>query len=94
MTAMNKRPLISESVMMTQIDIYPTEEEPDQHVVRTAFGVLRMTTIHKVPTKSKLGPCSWDEVLPPSDAWPGRYPRLPHSTTIKLPRSRECSFMK
>jgi hypothetical protein len=53
--------------MVIRISIHPTGEEPDQHVVRLTSRVSRTTTIHKVPTKSKLGPCSRDEVLTPSD---------------------------
>jgi hypothetical protein len=67
MTSTSKRSLISESVAMIRIDIHPTGEGPDQHVVRTAPRVSRTTTVRKVPTKSKSGLCSWDEVLAPSD---------------------------
>jgi hypothetical protein len=51
MTAMDKRPLISESVALTRIDIHPTGEEPDPHVVHVASRVSRTTTIGEVPTK-------------------------------------------
>jgi hypothetical protein len=51
-----------------------------------------MTTIYEVPTKSKLGPCSWDAVLAPSDAQPSRHPRLPHCPSNKAPQSREVWF--
>jgi hypothetical protein len=74
MTATNKWSLISESVTATRIDIYPAGEEPDQHIVRATLGVSRTTTIRKVPTKSKLVPCSRDEVLAPSDTRPDRHP--------------------
>jgi hypothetical protein len=68
MTATDKRPLIYESVVVTQIDIHPKGEEPDQHLVRAAPRVSCTTTIRKVPTRSKSGPCFRDEVLAPSDA--------------------------
>jgi hypothetical protein len=85
----DKRSLISESVAAIRIDIHPAGEEPDQHVVRVAPEVSRTTTVGEVPTKSKSGLCSWDEVLAPSDARPGRHPRWPHSPSNKPPRSRE-----
>jgi hypothetical protein len=53
--------------MAIQIGVHPTREEPDQHVVCVTPGVSRMTTVHEVPTKSKSGLCSRDEVLAPSD---------------------------
>jgi hypothetical protein len=55
MTAMDKRPLISESVMVIRIGVYLTGEELDQHVVRVTPGVSRTTTVRKVPTKLKSG---------------------------------------
>jgi hypothetical protein len=67
MTTTSKRSLISESVVVIQIGIHPTGEEPNQHVVRVAPQVSRRTTVHEVPTRSKSGPCSRDEVLAPSD---------------------------
>jgi hypothetical protein len=54
-----------------------------------APGVSRMTTVSEVPTKSKSGPCSQDEVLAPSDARPGRHSGLSHSSSNKPPRRRE-----
>jgi hypothetical protein len=66
MTVMDKWSLISESVMMIQIGVHPAAEEPDQHVVHVASKVSRMVTVCKVPTKSKLGLCSQDDVLVPS----------------------------
>jgi hypothetical protein len=77
---------------MTRIDIHPAGEEPNQHIVRVALRVPRMTTIHEVPTKSKSGPCSRDEVLVPNDARLGRHPGLPHSPTNNPPQSREVQF--
>jgi hypothetical protein len=94
MTAIDKQPLISESVMVIRIDIHPTEEEPDQHIIRVAPGVSRTTTVRKVPTKLKSGACSQDEVLSPSDARPDRHPRLPHSPSNKPPQSGEVRFDK
>jgi hypothetical protein len=84
MTTMDKRSLRSESVTVIQIDIHPAGEEPDQHVIRVTPPprVLRMTTICEVPTKSKLDPCSRDEILTPSDARLSRHPRLPHSPSM------------
>jgi hypothetical protein len=67
MTTTDKRSLISESVMVIQIGVQSVGEEHDQHVVHVASRVSCMTTIRKVPTKSKRGPSSWDEVLAPSD---------------------------
>jgi hypothetical protein len=75
----NKRSLISESVAVTRIDIHPAGEELDQHAVRATLGVSCMATTCEVPTKSKSGLCSRDEVLAPSDAWPGRHLGPPHS---------------
>jgi hypothetical protein len=54
--------------MTTRIDIHPTGEEHDQHIVRVAPGAPYMTTIGEVPTKSKSGLRSRDEVLAPSNA--------------------------
>jgi hypothetical protein len=62
-----KRSLISEGVAVIRIGVQPAGKEPDQYVVRLASRVSHMTTVRKVPTKSKLGPCSRDEVLAPSD---------------------------
>jgi hypothetical protein len=75
MTPTSKRSLISECVTMIRIDIHPKGEEPDQHIVCLASRVSCTTTICEVPTKSKLGPCSRDEVLAPSDhpAWPSSW---------------------
>jgi hypothetical protein len=53
-----------------------------------------MTTIGGVPTKSKSGLCSRDEVLAPSNAWFGCHSGLPHSPSNKLPRSRDGQFDK
>jgi hypothetical protein len=47
MTATDKQPLISESVTVTQIDIHPIGEEPNQHVIRATPEVSRMTTVRK-----------------------------------------------
>jgi hypothetical protein len=91
---MDKWSLISESVAVTQIDIHPTGEELDRHVVLMTPGVSSTTTIDNVPTKSKSRLCSQDEVLAPSNAQPGRHSRLPHSASNKLPRSREGWFNK
>jgi hypothetical protein len=88
----NKRSLISESVTASRICVHPAREEPDQHIACVASQVSHTTTVGEVPTKSKLGPCSWDDVLAPSDAWPGHHTLLPHSPSIKPPRSREVQF--
>jgi hypothetical protein len=58
MAATDKQPLLSESVAVTQIDIHPVGEEPDQHVMRATPGVSCTTTVREVPTKSKSGLCS------------------------------------
>jgi hypothetical protein len=52
---------------MIRIGVHPTREEPNQHGVRLASQVSRTTNVCEVPTKSKLGPCSQDEVLVRSD---------------------------
>jgi hypothetical protein len=81
MTAMDKRSLISESVMVTRIDIHPAGEEPDRHIVHVA-------------PRSKSGLCSRDEVLAPNDTRLGCHPRLSHSLSNKPPQSREGRFSK
>jgi hypothetical protein len=53
--------------MVIQIGLQPTGEEHDQHVIRVASRVSRMTTVREVHTKLNLGPCTRDEVLAPSD---------------------------
>jgi hypothetical protein len=88
MTTTDKRSLISESVAAIQIDIHAAWEEPDQHVVRMTPRVSRTTTVYEVPTKSKSGLCSWDEVLAPSDVRPDRHRGLPHSPSKKPPLIR------
>jgi hypothetical protein len=80
MTATDKQPLISESVKVTRIDIHLAGEEPDQHIVRVTHGVSRTTTVCEVPTKSKSGLCSRDEVLAPDDR-----PARPSSWCLILP---------
>jgi hypothetical protein len=67
MTAADKRSPISDSVTVIRISVHPAAKEPNQHVIRMTPGVSRTTTIREVPTKSKLGLCSWDEALAPSD---------------------------
>jgi hypothetical protein len=94
MIATDKRSLIFESVAVTRIDIHPTEEEPDRHVIHMATGVSRTITIREVPNKLKSSHCSQDKVLTPSDARPGRHPGLPHSPSNKPPWSREGWFDK
>jgi hypothetical protein len=94
MVAMDKRSLISKSVVVIRIDIHPAGEEPDQHVVCATPGVSRTTTICEVPTKLKLSSCSQDEVLAPAIVQPGRHHGLPHSPSKKPPQSREVQFDK
>jgi hypothetical protein len=91
---MDKQPLISESVTVTQIDIHSVGEEPDKHVVRAAPRVSHTTTICEVPTKSKSGICSQDEVLALTDAWPGCHPGLPHSPCNNHLEVGRCGLMK
>jgi hypothetical protein len=79
---------------VTQIDIHPPSKEHDRHVIHVALGVSRTTTIGEVPTKSKLGLCSRDEVLAPSDARSSLHTEMPHSPSNKPPRSREGRFDK
>jgi hypothetical protein len=56
--------------------------------------VSRTIIVREVPTKSKSGLCSRDEVLAPSNAWSGRHPGLSHSPSNKPPLSREGWFDK
>jgi hypothetical protein len=63
----DKQPLISESVAVIQIGVHPAGEDPNQHVIHVTPRVSRTTTVREVPTKSKSGLCSRDEVLAPSD---------------------------
>jgi hypothetical protein len=63
----DKWSLISESVAVIRIGVHPEGEEPNHHIICLASRVSRTTTVHEVPTKSKLDPYSWDEVLAPSD---------------------------
>jgi hypothetical protein len=88
MIVIDKRTLISRSVMVIRIDIHHVGEEPDQHVIRVTPGVLHTTTVCEVPTKSKSGLCSWDEALAASDARPSHHAWLPDSPSNKPPRSR------
>jgi hypothetical protein len=67
MIAMDKQSLISESATVIRFDIHPAGEEPNQHVVRVTSRVSRTTTVHEVPTTSKLGLCSRDNDLAPND---------------------------
>jgi hypothetical protein len=67
MTLTDKRSLISVSVTAIRITVHPVGEETEHHVVHVTPRVSRLTTVHKVPTKSKSGFCSWDEALAPSD---------------------------
>jgi hypothetical protein len=91
---MSKWSLISESVAVIQIDIHPIGEGLDQHVVHMAPWVSRTTTIHEVPTKLKLGPCSRDKSWPSAVVRPDHHSGLPHSPSNKLPRNREVWFNK
>jgi hypothetical protein len=59
-----------------------------------APGVSRTITVGDVPTKSKSGLCSRDEVLAPCNARPDSHSGLPHSPTNKPPRSKEGQFDK
>jgi hypothetical protein len=81
MTAIDKRSLISKSVVVTRIDIHPVGEEPNQHVIRMAPGVSCMTTARELPTKSKSGLCSRDDVLAPTDH-PARPSSWPASVSL------------
>jgi hypothetical protein len=68
--------------VVIQIDVHTVEEEPDQHVVHLASWVSRTITVREVPTKLELVPCSWDEVLAPSDR-PARPSSWPASFSIQ-----------
>jgi hypothetical protein len=95
MTAMSKRSLISKSVVVIRTGIHPIGEEPDDHVICVAPRVSRTTTMHEVPTRSKLGLYSRDEVLTPSDcptAWASSC--VSHSSSNKPPQSRKRRFDK
>jgi hypothetical protein len=65
--------------MIIQIGVHPTGKELDQHIIHVASRVSRMTTVREVTIKSKLGLCSRDEVLPPSD-----HPTLLSSSTASF----------
>jgi hypothetical protein len=61
-------------------------KEPDQHIVHVTSKFSRMTTICEVSTKSKLVPCSQDEVLAPNNTQLSYHPRasfLLQQTTSK-----------
>jgi hypothetical protein len=94
MIATDKRSLISDSIVATRIDIHLAGEELDRHIVRVAPGVSCRTTVGEVPTKSKLGLCFRDEVLAPSNVWPGCHSGLPHYPSNKPPWSREWQLDK
>jgi hypothetical protein len=78
--------------MVIRIDIHPTEEKLDRHVVRVAPRVSCITTVHEVSTKSKSGPCSRGEVLAPTNARLSCHPEVSHSPSNKPFRSREARF--
>jgi hypothetical protein len=67
MIATSKQSLISKSVAAIRIGVHPAVEEPDQHIIRVAPQVSRLTTFHKVPTRLKSGLCSRDEIFVPSN---------------------------
>jgi hypothetical protein len=94
MTAMSKRPLIFESVMVIRIGVHPVGEEPDQHVVHVAPRISHTITFCEVPTRSKSGLFSDDEILVPND----RLTRSSSWATLfslhKPPQSREGQFDK
>jgi hypothetical protein len=79
---------------MIQIGVHLIGEELDQHIIRLASQVSRMTIVCEVPTKLKLAPA------PRMKSWPleivrlDRHPGLPHSPSNKQPRSREGQFNK
>jgi hypothetical protein len=79
---------------MIQIGVHLIGEELDQHIIRLAPQVSRMTIVCEVPTKLKLAPA------PRMKSWPleivrlDRHPGLPHSPSNKQPRSREGWFDK
>jgi hypothetical protein len=94
MTETDKRSLIFESVVATWIDIHPAEKEPDQHVHTCDRRGLTYDNHSQVPTKSKSGFYSRDEVLAPGDVWSGRHLGLTYSPSNKPPWSREGRFDK
>jgi hypothetical protein len=67
MTAMDKRPLISKSVMVIWLNIHTAQEEPNQHDIHAASWASCLTTVCEIPTKSKSGLWSRDEVLALND---------------------------
>jgi hypothetical protein len=74
MTGTNKRSLISESVMMIQIDVHPAGDEPDQHNVRLASWVSRMTTVRESVLSQAWAPAPEMKSWPPgSSGWPSSW---------------------
>jgi hypothetical protein len=66
----------------------------DQHIVRVAYRVSRTTTLHKVPTRSKSGLCSRDEILVPSDRSARPLSWATSFSLHKPPQSKEKWFNK
>jgi hypothetical protein len=64
MTAMDKLSLITESVTVTRIDIHPAGKNLTNMPYAWLSEALTYDNHSQVPTKSKLGTCSRDEVLP------------------------------
>jgi hypothetical protein len=72
----------------------PYRWETRQHIVRAPSPASRTITFHEVPTRSKAGPCTRDEVLVPSNSSARPSSWLPHPPSIKPPWSREVWFDK
>jgi hypothetical protein len=92
MTIMSKRPLKTESAMVSCFGVHPTGGQPDNTLY--ACPLRHHVQFHIVPTRSKVGPCTRDEVLVPSNSSARPSSWLPHPPSIKLPWSREVWFNK
>jgi hypothetical protein len=81
MIATDKQPLISESVVVTRIDIHPTGEEPDNML----YVQLPESHVQQPSMKSPLGQ---NRSPAPSDTRLCRHPGLHYSPSNKPPQIR------
>jgi hypothetical protein len=68
MIVTNKRSLISESVVVIQIDVHPAGDEPDQHIVRLASWVSHMTTVRESVLSRAWAPAPEMKSWPPGSS--------------------------